>query len=488
MRVDGELRHPVLAHQGLEVGPHGVGALGEGVGPLVEHFVEDHDALVGHADLVGVGVHQRPAHGGVAGDVPLLDGGVQLAADVLDRLAHLLEQRLERAEDGLSGHPSRVGRRGRCPKPLDARPPPLRTAAACWAWVPMSHRHPPAVDLVVIGLGPGGEHLATEAAKAGLTVVGVDERLVGGECPYCGCIPSKMAIRAANLLAEARRVGTLAGAAEVTPDWGVVHARIRDEATDDWDDTVAVERLEKAGVRFVRGHGRLVGTGRGRGRRHPLRRRRAASCSTPAPRRPLPRSTASPTPRSGPTATCCDAAELPASMVVIGGGAIGAELAQAFARFGTRVSLVEAAPRMLAARGAGGVGGRGARAGRRRHPGARRRVDRLGAPRRRPVHGVADRCRRAPPVELGVRPAARGGRPPPQPRRHRPRDRRASTRGPLGRHRRRGCAPASSSGRSATSPARAPSPTCRCTRPRSPSPTSSARRRAARPSTTPCPG
>ena len=118
-----------------------------------------------------------------------------------------------------------------------------------------------AVDLVVIGLGPGGEHLATEAAKAGLSVVGVDERLVGGECPYWGCIPSKMAIRAANLLADARRVGTLAGAAEVTPDWGVVHARIRDEATDDWDDTVAVERLEQAGVRFVRGHARLAGTG-----------------------------------------------------------------------------------------------------------------------------------------------------------------------------------------------------------------------------------
>ena len=139
VRVDGELRHPVLAHQGLEVGPHGVGALGQGVGPLVEHFVQDHDALVRHADLVGVGVHQRPAHGGVPGDVPLLDGGVQLAADVLDRLADLLEQRLEPAEDGLSGHPSRVGRRGAVPHANDAvdrsaRSPRRRTAtrAACW--------------------------------------------------------------------------------------------------------------------------------------------------------------------------------------------------------------------------------------------------------------------------------------------------------------------------------------------------------------------
>src|SRR4051794_28616185 len=117
------------------------------------------------------------------------------------------------------------------------------------------------VDLVVLGLGPGGEHLATEAAKAGLSVVGVDERLVGGECPYYGCIPSKMVIRAANTLAETRRVGTLAGTAEAAPDWSAVATRIRDEATDDWDDTVAVERLEKAGVRFVRGHGRLAGPG-----------------------------------------------------------------------------------------------------------------------------------------------------------------------------------------------------------------------------------
>ena len=75
-----------------------------------------------------------------------------------------------------------------------------------------------AVDLVVIGLGPGGEHLATEAAKAGLSVVGIDERLVGGECPYYGCVPSKMVIRAANLLADARRVGTLAGAAATRRD------------------------------------------------------------------------------------------------------------------------------------------------------------------------------------------------------------------------------------------------------------------------------
>src|SRR3954452_16934881 len=100
-------------------------------------------------------------------------------------------------------------------------------------------------DVVVIGLGPGGEATATELAKAGLSVVGVDERLVGGECPYFGCVPSKMMVRAADSVAEARRVPDLAGSVEVRPDWTPVATRIREEATDDWDDKVAVERLEK---------------------------------------------------------------------------------------------------------------------------------------------------------------------------------------------------------------------------------------------------
>ena len=58
------------------------------------------------------------------------------------------------------------------------------------------------VDVVVIGLGPGGEALASSLAREGLEVVALDERLVGGECPYFGCVPSKMMIRAADLLAE----------------------------------------------------------------------------------------------------------------------------------------------------------------------------------------------------------------------------------------------------------------------------------------------
>src|SRR5262245_64602819 len=102
-------------------------------------------------------------------------------------------------------------------------------------------------------MGVGGEEVAGQLAQAGLSVIGVEERLVGGECPYWGCVPSKMMIRAANALAEARRVKGLAGRADVHPDWTPVARRIRDEATDNWNDAVAVRRFEGKGGRFVRG-------------------------------------------------------------------------------------------------------------------------------------------------------------------------------------------------------------------------------------------
>ena len=115
------------------------------------------------------------------------------------------------------------------------------------------------VDVVVVGLGPGGESVATQLAQAGLSVVAVDRRLVGGECPYYGCIPSKMVIRAADVLAEGRRIPDFAGQSTVTSDWAPVHARIRDEATTDWDDQIAVDRLKDAGAEVVHGEARLTG-------------------------------------------------------------------------------------------------------------------------------------------------------------------------------------------------------------------------------------
>lgn len=116
-------------------------------------------------------------------------------------------------------------------------------------------------DIVVIGMGPGGEDVAGRLAEAGLDVVGIDRALVGGERPYWGCIPSKMMIRAAHLLAEARRIPGMAGTSTVTPDWAPVADLIRQEATDNWDDTVAVDRFEDKGGRFIRGAGRITAPG-----------------------------------------------------------------------------------------------------------------------------------------------------------------------------------------------------------------------------------
>src|SRR6185312_3541304 len=117
------------------------------------------------------------------------------------------------------------------------------------------------VDVVVIGMGPGGEHAAGTLAEAGLAVAGVEGRLVGGECPYWGCVPSKMMIRAADLITEGRRIPGMAGRAEIVPDWAPVARRIRDEATDDWDDTVAADRFAGKGGILVRGHGRITAPG-----------------------------------------------------------------------------------------------------------------------------------------------------------------------------------------------------------------------------------
>src|SRR5260370_37917543 len=116
-------------------------------------------------------------------------------------------------------------------------------------------------DIVVIGMGPGGEDAAGKLAQAGLHVTGVEARLVGGEGPYWGGVPSKMVIRAAGLLAEARRIPGMAGASTVDPDWAPVAARIRDEATDSWDDKAAVDRVISKGGHVVRGHGRITGRG-----------------------------------------------------------------------------------------------------------------------------------------------------------------------------------------------------------------------------------
>jgi pyruvate/2-oxoglutarate dehydrogenase complex dihydrolipoamide dehydrogenase (E3) component len=202
-------------------------------------------------------------------------------------------------------------------------------------------------DVVVVGLGVGGEAVAGALADAGLDVVGIEAELVGGECPYWACIPSKMMVRAGNLLAEARRIPGMAGDAQVHVDWAPVAQRIREEATDHWDDTVAVDRFTGKGGRFVRGRAQVVDTrtveipeygvveaGRGL----------VLATGTHAAVPPVDGLLGTP---YWTNRDAVSARDVPASLVVLGGGAVGVELGQAFARFGSEVTIVEAADRLV---------------------------------------------------------------------------------------------------------------------------------------------
>jgi pyruvate/2-oxoglutarate dehydrogenase complex dihydrolipoamide dehydrogenase (E3) component len=209
------------------------------------------------------------------------------------------------------------------------------------------------VDVVVVGMGPGGEDVGARLARAGLDVVGVDGRLVGGECPYYACVPTKAMIRATDALEEGRRVPRLAGTAEVSPDWAKVAIRIRDEITANWNDQAAVDRFVDAGGKFVRGWGRLtapreVTVARPEGGEEVFTARRGVVLNTGTDPAVPPIDGLAETPYwTNRDAVAVE--EVPGSLVVLGGGPVGCELAQVFSRFGANVTVVQHAERLVPA-------------------------------------------------------------------------------------------------------------------------------------------
>ncbi|MDX6398194.1 MAG: hypothetical protein QOJ43_1602 [Gaiellaceae bacterium] len=198
-------------------------------------------------------------------------------------------------------------------------------------------------DVVVIGAGPAGEAAAGRLGQAGLSVAVVEEHLVGGECSYYACMPSKALLRPGELLAEARRVpGLLVDGL----DAAAVLAR-RDEVIHELDDSSQLPWLEERGVVLLRGHGRLEGVRRVRVGDDAVLANRAVIVATGSgPVVPPIPGLAEARPWGNREATT--AKQPPESLVVLGGGVVGVELGQAWASLGTRVSVIEGGPRLIA--------------------------------------------------------------------------------------------------------------------------------------------